>query len=146
MSIATDSALPGERLGRGRRLLQRLGPAPAADHGRPEPRELERGLAAQPAAGPGDHADPSVEQSGRKDSRALRRHGARRLYGYSGPAMKVRAETKPLRAPLAGGREGATVVVEPILTGTMESPRAFLESASAFPTLRMLGVGTPRSS
>ena len=36
--------------------------------------------------------------------------------------MGVRAETKPLRAPLAGGREGASVVVEPILTGTMECP------------------------
>ena len=60
--------------------------------------------------------------------------------------MGVRAETKPLRAPLAGGREGASVVVEPILTGTMESPRAFIESASAAPTLRMLGVGTPRSA
>ena len=58
--------------------------------------------------------------------------------------MGVRAETKPLRAPLAGGREGASVVVEPILTGTMESPRAFIESASAAPTLRMLGIGTPR--
>lgn len=60
--------------------------------------------------------------------------------------MGVRAETKPLRAALAGGREGATVVVEPILTGTMQSPRAFIESASAVPTLRMLGLGTPRSS
>ncbi len=60
--------------------------------------------------------------------------------------MGVRAETRPLRAPLTGGREGTTVVVEPILTGTMKSARAFIERASAFPTLRMLGFGTPRSS
>ena len=59
--------------------------------------------------------------------------------------MGVRAETKPLRAPLSGGREGATVVVEPILTGTMSCPRAFIESASTLATLRMLGIGTPRS-
>ena len=38
------------------------------------------------------------------------------------------------------------MVVEPILTGTMEAPRAFIESASAAPTLRMLGIGTPRSA
>ena len=50
------------------------------------------------------------------------------------------------RGPLPGGREGTTVVVEPILTGTMACPRAFIESsASASPTLRMLGIGTPRS-
>jgi glyoxylase-like metal-dependent hydrolase (beta-lactamase superfamily II) len=59
--------------------------------------------------------------------------------------MKVRANTKPLAAPLPGGREGATVVVEPILTGTMQSPRALLESAGRFATLRMLGIGSPKS-
>jgi N-acyl homoserine lactone hydrolase len=59
--------------------------------------------------------------------------------------MKVRADTKPLAAPLPGGREGATVTVEPILTGTMQSPRAFLESAGRFGVARMLGVGTPKS-
>ena len=58
--------------------------------------------------------------------------------------MKVRAETKPLSGPLPGGREGATVVVEPILTGTMACPRTFLEAAKRFPTLRMF-VGTPRA-
>jgi glyoxylase-like metal-dependent hydrolase (beta-lactamase superfamily II) len=59
--------------------------------------------------------------------------------------MKVRAETNPLRGPLPGGREGATVTVEPILTGTVESPRAWLEGPRRLTTLRMLGVGTPRS-
>jgi len=57
--------------------------------------------------------------------------------------MKVRAETRRLHEPLPGGREGATVAVEPILTGTMRCPRAFLESAGSFQTLRMLGVGSP---
>ena len=59
--------------------------------------------------------------------------------------MKVRAETKALDGPLPGGRDGATVVVEPILTGTMACPRAFLEGEARLPTLRMLGIGTPRS-
>lgn len=59
--------------------------------------------------------------------------------------MKVRADTNPLSGPLPGGREGATVSVEPILTGTLESPRAFIERASRLTTLRMLGFGTPRS-
>ena len=59
--------------------------------------------------------------------------------------MKVRAETNPLSGPLPGGRDGATVSVEPILTGTMESPRAWLEGPRRLTTLRMLGFGTPRS-
>jgi glyoxylase-like metal-dependent hydrolase (beta-lactamase superfamily II) len=59
--------------------------------------------------------------------------------------MKVRVDTKPLGGPLPGGREGATVAVEPILTGTMACPRAFLESAGRFQTLRMFGFGTSRS-
>ncbi len=59
--------------------------------------------------------------------------------------MSVRADTKPLGGPIPGGRDGATVVVEPILTGTMACPRAFLESAGAFQTLRMFGFGTSRS-
>ncbi len=59
--------------------------------------------------------------------------------------MKVRADTNPLSGPLAGGREGATVSVEPILTGTVQYPRAGLERASRLTTLRMLGFGTPRS-
>ena len=58
--------------------------------------------------------------------------------------MKVRADTKALAEPLPGGREGATVAVEPILTGTMSSPRAGIESARSFATLRMLGLGTPK--
>ena len=59
--------------------------------------------------------------------------------------MKVRADTKPLTRPMPGGREGSTVVVEPIITGTLQSPRAMLETATPLTSLRMLGIGTPRS-
>ena len=59
--------------------------------------------------------------------------------------MKVRADTKPLGGPLPGGTQGASVVVEPILTGTVRQPRAAIEQASSLPTLRMLGLGTPKS-
>jgi glyoxylase-like metal-dependent hydrolase (beta-lactamase superfamily II) len=59
--------------------------------------------------------------------------------------MKVRADTNPLTGPLEGGREGTTVSVEPILTGTLTAPREYLEGASRLTTMRMLGFGTPRS-
>ena len=59
--------------------------------------------------------------------------------------MKVRADTKALAEPLPGGREGATVAVEPLITGTVTSPRAGIESARSFAKLRMLGLGTPKS-
>jgi N-acyl homoserine lactone hydrolase len=59
--------------------------------------------------------------------------------------MKVRADTRPLTAPLAGGTERATVAVEPLLGGTVQCPRAFLEGAKHLSTARMLGLGTPRS-
>jgi N-acyl homoserine lactone hydrolase len=59
--------------------------------------------------------------------------------------MKLRAEPNPLTSPLPGGQAGATVVVEPLLTGTMASPMAFIESAERLTTLRMLGLGTRRA-
>jgi N-acyl homoserine lactone hydrolase len=60
--------------------------------------------------------------------------------------MKVRAETKRVTAPLAAGREGATVAVEPLKIGEMSCARAFLEGTARFPKLRMAGIGTPRSA
>ncbi len=61
--------------------------------------------------------------------------------------MKVHAEATPLTAPLPGGSEGATVSVEPLNGGEMQAPRAFVESTGGrLATLRMLGLGTPRSS
>jgi N-acyl homoserine lactone hydrolase len=59
--------------------------------------------------------------------------------------MSVRADTTSLTSPIPGGQAGATVAVEPLSTGTMASPMAFLESAGSFSTLRALGVGTRRS-
>ena len=60
--------------------------------------------------------------------------------------MRVHAEPKPLREPLAGGTRGATVVVEPLKAGEVQAPRAYFERAGGrFETLKTLGVGTPRS-
>jgi N-acyl homoserine lactone hydrolase len=59
--------------------------------------------------------------------------------------MRVKADTHRLVEPLPGGREGATVAVEPLKAGEFQVPRALLEGASHFSTARMLGVGTPRS-
>jgi N-acyl homoserine lactone hydrolase len=59
--------------------------------------------------------------------------------------MKVKATPRALERPLQGGAAGATVAVEPLDTGWFEVPQAFLESAGRLATLRMLGIGTPRS-
>lgn len=60
---------------------------------------------------------------------------------------KLKAESKPLTEPLPGGSgPGTSVVVEPLLGGSLQAPPQFFEStAKRFTTLRMLGVGTPRS-
>jgi glyoxylase-like metal-dependent hydrolase (beta-lactamase superfamily II) len=60
---------------------------------------------------------------------------------------KLKAEAKPLTGPLPkGGSTGATVTVEPLLGGEMQAPRGFLESKGGrLATLRMLGIGKPRS-
>ena len=50
-----------------------------------------------------------------------------------------------MTAPLPGGTQGATVAVEPLDTGWFEVPPAYLESAGRMSSLRMLGIGTPRS-
>jgi N-acyl homoserine lactone hydrolase len=42
-------------------------------------------------------------------------------------SMKVQVEAKPLHEPLSGGSPGATVTVEPIVTGTVEMPRRWTE-------------------
>ncbi|MFL5871276.1 MAG: N-acyl homoserine lactonase family protein [Solirubrobacterales bacterium] len=59
--------------------------------------------------------------------------------------MRVRAETRRLIEPLAGGRPGATVTVEPLKVGEFQVPPAYLEGAKRFTTARMLGIGVPRS-
>jgi glyoxylase-like metal-dependent hydrolase (beta-lactamase superfamily II) len=59
--------------------------------------------------------------------------------------MKVRADTRPLTEPLAGGREGATVAVEPLRCGRVSCPPTMFERAEHFATARLLGLGIPRS-
>lgn len=61
--------------------------------------------------------------------------------------MKLRADAIPLDGPLPGGVEGASVVVEPIQTGTAIFPAPFFESEGGpLAAIRALGIGTPRSA
>ena len=61
--------------------------------------------------------------------------------------MKIHAETKRLTGPLHGGTRGATVTVEPLHGGDLQAPPAFFEGTGGrLATLRMLGLGTPRSA
>ena len=61
--------------------------------------------------------------------------------------MNVHAEPKPLEGPLSGGREGATVSVEPLLAGELQAPPGMFEASGGprMQQLAMLGVGVPRS-
>lgn len=60
--------------------------------------------------------------------------------------MSVRAETRRLTTPLAGGAgEGATVAVEPLIVGHVHLPGTFFERADRFAKLRMVGIGVSRS-
>ena len=53
--------------------------------------------------------------------------------------MKVQVEPKPLHEPLAGGTPGATVVVEPMVAGSVSWSRAMMESPGGrFLTLKLL--------
>ena len=61
--------------------------------------------------------------------------------------MNVHAEPKPLREPLPGGQDGATVTVEPLLGGEAQGPPGWFESSGG-PRMRRLaaaGIGVPRS-
>ena len=55
--------------------------------------------------------------------------------------MKVRAEPLPLTEPLEGGREGATVVVEPIEAGRTRFPGEFHEYEGRGPLAAMKALG-----
>ena len=60
--------------------------------------------------------------------------------------MKIHAEPTPLSRPLAGGREGATVSVEPISGGEVQFPPQSFESAGGrLAGAKALGIGVPRS-
>ena len=53
--------------------------------------------------------------------------------------MKVTVEAKPLHEPLAGGTQGATVTVEPLIAGTVDFPRSMMVSPGGpFLTLKLL--------
>jgi len=61
--------------------------------------------------------------------------------------MKLHAQPKPLTGPLRGGAEGAIVSVEPLHGGELQAPSAFFERAGGrIESLRMLGLGAPRSA
>jgi N-acyl homoserine lactone hydrolase len=52
--------------------------------------------------------------------------------------MKIHAEPKPLHEPLAGGTQGATVVVEPMVAGHVSWPKDMMESPGGrFLSLRL---------
>lgn len=60
--------------------------------------------------------------------------------------MKVHAEAKHLNSPLAGGRKGATVSVEPMAAGEVQWPPGFFERPGGrLETLKISGIGLPRS-
>ncbi len=55
--------------------------------------------------------------------------------------MTIHAEQKPLHEPLAGGSEGATVIVEPMVAGHLNWPLPLMESPGGrFLTPRLLRV------
>jgi N-acyl homoserine lactone hydrolase len=60
--------------------------------------------------------------------------------------MSVKAEPTPLEAPLEGGREGTSMVIEPMRAGEALWPSAFLDSGGARgPLAKLRGLGV-RSS
>ena len=60
--------------------------------------------------------------------------------------MDVHAEPKTLTRPLAGGKRGATVSVEPMVAGSVEWPPAFFaRPGGRLEQLRIYGIGVPRS-
>src|SRR5918999_2053754 len=61
-------------------------------------------------------------------------------------AMATGAEPSPAALPLPGGREGATVRLQPLLCGTWRwPPAALLREEGRFAWRKALGLGVPRS-
>jgi glyoxylase-like metal-dependent hydrolase (beta-lactamase superfamily II) len=62
--------------------------------------------------------------------------------------VKVNAEPTPLREPLEGGAEGATVVIEPLKTGETIWPHTFFDRAGTglIKRLRATGLGSSPES
>jgi N-acyl homoserine lactone hydrolase len=60
--------------------------------------------------------------------------------------MATAAEPRPASLPLPGGQDGATVRLEPLLTGTSKGPPGFfLREEGRFAWRKGLGLGVPRS-
>jgi N-acyl homoserine lactone hydrolase len=60
--------------------------------------------------------------------------------------MNVHAEPKHLSRALAGGKQGATVTVEPMVAGSVEWPPGFFERPGGrLEPLRVYGIGVPRT-
>jgi N-acyl homoserine lactone hydrolase len=60
--------------------------------------------------------------------------------------MNVHAEPKHLSRALAGGKQGATVTVEPMVAGSVEWPPGFFERPGGrLEPLRVSGIGVPRT-
>ena len=62
--------------------------------------------------------------------------------------MATAAEPRPAQLPLPGGRAGATVRLQPLLSGHTLGPRAYFEreSGGRTATLHALGIGVPKDS
>jgi N-acyl homoserine lactone hydrolase len=59
--------------------------------------------------------------------------------------MATGAEPRPAELPLPGGRDGATVRLEPLLCGSWRTPpAAFLREEGRFAWRKALGLGVPR--
>jgi N-acyl homoserine lactone hydrolase len=60
--------------------------------------------------------------------------------------MKLHAQPKLLTEPLAGGEQGTTVVVEPLLGGEVQVPPDFFERPGGhLETIKVSGIFTPRA-
>jgi N-acyl homoserine lactone hydrolase len=61
-------------------------------------------------------------------------------------AMRVHAEPRALTRPLPGGREGATVTVEPLIAGNVQFAPGFFERLEGpLAGMRNMGIGVRRS-
>src|SRR5262249_23243595 len=61
-------------------------------------------------------------------------------------AVRVKADAIPLEEPLAGGVQGASVVVEPLDTGEALWPGEFFDFNGRGPLARLRGIGSGASA
>ena len=132
MSRDSNSAFPPPLGHLAHHSLERLGAAPAADHCRAEPGQLERGGPAQAGPGAGDDADLPVEQSReRRSARSSPPPSRVSILGADGGItlrVAMKATAIPVEEPLAGGVEGASLVIEPLKVGEARWPPSFFDA------------------